>query len=148
MMLKALVHDKKKEKNKEKDKDKEKDKPISINLLLMPLSFTPGSMDSLEQLGVLKEKGMSHLYESTTAQNFVDYKMTRVRHFGLLKLFFYCMYLLLINVYAERWLMIFWAGYFSAIELIQIYGLGFDGFYDFWNMMDYTRILLIIMFVV
>jgi hypothetical protein len=74
--------------------------------------------------------------------------MVQVWNFGLLKLFNYCMYLLLLNVYAERWLMIGWAIYFTTIELIQVYGLGIMGFLDFWNMMDYLRIFLILMFIV
>jgi hypothetical protein len=45
--------------------------------------------------------------------------------------------------------MISWAVYFSSLELIQIKGNGgLKGFFDFWNIVDITRICLIILFVI
>ena len=78
--------------------DQEKIKPISINIMLMPFSFTPGSKDSLEQLMTLKAKGMSFVYNSECTQNYVNYKMTQVMNIGYLKLFIYLVYLLTINI--------------------------------------------------
>jgi hypothetical protein len=86
--------------------------------MLLPFNFLPGSTDSLERLKTLKQLGMSGLYGSEVAQRFVAYKMTQVRVVAMTKLTFYCLYLLLINIYAENWMLLTWAFYFAVIEMI------------------------------
>jgi hypothetical protein len=121
--------------------------PISIDCMLLPFDYTPGSRDSLEALNTLKQQGISKLYESKTAQNFVNYKMLNVRAIGWVKLAIYCLFLLTLNIYAEIWLMASWIIYFSTLEAIQFLRNGLQGFFQASNIQDLLRILLLVQFI-
>jgi hypothetical protein len=115
--------------------------------MLLPFDYTPGSRDSLEALNTLKQQGISKLYESKTAQNFVNYKMLNVRAIGWVKLAIYCLFLLTLNIYAEIWLMASWIIYFSTLEAIQFLRNGLQGFFQASNIQDLLRILLLVQFI-
>jgi hypothetical protein len=54
----------------------------------------------------------------------------------------------MLNLYAERWLMISWATYFLTLEMIKLHGNGISGFFTFGNTISIVQSLLIIAYVI
>ena len=115
----------------------------------MPFNFTEGSNDSIQFLQGMMQRGPTHAYLSDTAQAFVLHKFNKIHTIGLVKLALYLLYLICLNAYNEKWVMISFLIYFAAMNVIKLTTKTITVWdqLNFWVVFDFSRILFLISYV-
>ncbi|CDW80596.1 wd-40 repeat protein [Stylonychia lemnae] len=132
--------------------DKESDEPLVFKTIQIPFNMQPGSEPSINFHRTLSESELT-AFRSESVQAILTYKWDLVKKIvyinGLIYLFYMSVLFAFIQTYhvISVYFLIAFGFYFMGFEILQMCLNKLSYLGDFWNIFDFLRVLLLIIFI-